>query len=103
NSHGWVVASESCALEHLGLELEREIRPGEVLQIDSTGVRSFFPVAPARKGAACTFEFTYFARPDSRFMGELIYPVREELGAQLAREHPVETDLVIGVPDSAIP
>jgi amidophosphoribosyltransferase len=103
NGSGWVVASESCALEHLGLELEREVQPGEVVQIDANGIRSFFPVAPARKRAACTFEFTYFARPDSRFMNELIYPVREELGAQLAREHPVAADLVIGVPDSAIP
>lgn len=103
NGSGWVAASESCALEHLGLELEREVRPGEVVQIDASGIRSFFPVAPARKGGACTFEYTYFARPDSRFMGELIYPVREELGASLAREHPVDADLVIGVPDSAIP
>ena len=100
---GWVVASESCALEHLGIEMEREVQPGEVIQIDADGMRSFFPVAPAPKGAACTFEFTYFSRPDSRFMGKLIYPVREELGARLAREHPVEADLVIGVPDSAIP
>jgi len=100
---GWVVASESCALEHLGVTLEREVQPGEVIQIDASGMRSFFPVAPARKRAACTFEFTYFARPDSRFMGRLIYPVREELGAQLAREHPVPADIVIGVPDSAIP
>jgi amidophosphoribosyltransferase len=103
NNHGWVVASESCALEHLGLEMDREVRPGEVVQIDADGIRSFFPVAPARKGAACTFEFTYFARPDSRFMGQLIYPVREELGAQLAREYPVDADIVIGVPDSATP
>jgi amidophosphoribosyltransferase len=100
---GYVVASESCALEHLGLDTEREVAPGEVVQIDGSGIRSFFPVAPARKRAACTFEYTYFARPDSRFMGQLIYPVREELGATLAREHPVDADLVIGVPDSAIP
>jgi amidophosphoribosyltransferase len=103
NGSGWVVASESCALEHLGLEMEREVQPGEVVQIDASGMRSFFPVALPARGAACTFEFTYFARPDSRFMGKLIYPVREELGAQLAREHPVDADLVIGVPDSAIP
>ena len=103
NGHGWVVASESCALEHLGLDMEREVRPGEVIQIDANGIRSFFPVAPARKGAACTFEYTYFSRPDSRFNGELIYPVREELGATLAREYPVEADIVIGVPDSATP
>lgn len=103
NGHGWVVASESCALEHLGIEMEREVLPGEVVQFDADGMRSFFP-APARsKGGACTFEFTYFARPDSRFMGKLVYPVREELGAQLAREHPVDADIVIGVPDSAIP
>lgn len=103
NGHGWVVASETCALDHLGLDLEREVQPGEVVQIDASGMRSFFPVAPPQKRAACTFEYTYFARPDSRFMGELIYPVREELGAQLAREHPVAADIVIGVPDSATP
>jgi amidophosphoribosyltransferase len=103
NGTGWVVASESCALEHLGLELEREVKPGEVIQIDASGIRSYFPAPPAFKGAACTFEYTYFARPDSTFMGELIYPVREELGAQLAREHPIEADVVIGVPDSATP
>ncbi len=101
--NGWVVASESCALEHLGITMEREVEPGEVIQIDATGIRSFFPVAPAARRAACTLEFIYFARPDSRFLGQLIYPVREEMGAQLAREHPVEADIVIGVPDSAIP
>lgn len=101
--NGWVVASESCALDNLGATLEREVEPGEVIQIDATGMRSFFPVAPAKKRASCTFEFTYFARPDSRFMGQLIYPVREELGAQLAREHPVDADIVIGVPETAPP
>ncbi len=100
---GWVVASESCALEHLGVPMEREIRPGEVVVIDADGPASFFPVAPARKRALCTFEFTYFARPDSRIGGQLVYPAREEMGATLAREHPVEADIVIGVPDSATP
>jgi len=100
---GWVVASESCALEHLGIEREREVNPGEVIQIDASGTRSFYPVAPARKQAACTFEYIYFARPDSRLSGQLVYPIREEMGAQLAREHPVDADIVIGVPDSAIP
>jgi amidophosphoribosyltransferase len=79
------------------------VRPGEVVQIDATGIRSFFPVQPAPKRAACTFEYIYFARPDSRLAGRLIYPIREEMGAQLAREHPVDADIVIGVPDSAIP
>ena len=100
---GWVVASESCALEHLGVPMEREIQPGEVVVIDEHGPASFFPVAPARKRAICTFEYTYFARPDSRIGGQLIYPAREEMGATLAREHPVEADIVIGVPDSATP
>ncbi|KAA0238608.1 MAG: amidophosphoribosyltransferase [Dehalococcoidia bacterium] len=100
---GWVVASESCALEHLGIELERDVEPGEVVQIDASGMRSFFPVQPARKLAGCTFEYIYFARPDSRLAGKLVYPTREEMGAQLAREYPVEADIVIGVPLSAIP
>jgi amidophosphoribosyltransferase len=101
--NGWVVASESCALEHLGVTMEREVQPGEVVQIDAHGHAGFFPVAPARKRALCTFEYTYFARPDSRIGGQLVYPAREEMGAQLAREHHVDADLVIGVPDSAIP
>jgi amidophosphoribosyltransferase len=100
---GWVIASESCALEHLGMEMDREVQPGEVVMVDAAGRSSFFPVAPARKRAICTFEYTYFARPDSRIGGQLIYPAREAMGAQLAREYPVEADLVIGVPDSAIP
>jgi len=100
---GWVVASESCALEHLGVPMEREVQPGEVIVFDEHGPASFFPVAPARKRAICTFEYTYFARPDSRIGGQLIYPAREEMGATLAREHPVEADIVIGVPDSATP
>jgi amidophosphoribosyltransferase len=89
NDHGWVVASESCALEHLGVQFEREVQPGEVVQIDASGIRSFFPVVPMTKRAACTFEYVYFARLDSRLGGRLLYPVREAMGAQLAREHPV--------------
>jgi amidophosphoribosyltransferase len=100
---GWVVASESCALEHLGLSLEREVQPGEVIQNSALGLKSFFPVPPARKRAICTFEYTYFARPDSTLGGQLVYRSREAMGAQLAREHPVQADIVIGVPDSATP
>jgi amidophosphoribosyltransferase len=100
---GWVIASESCALEHLGVALEREVQPGEVVQIDASGIRSFFPVEPLARQAACTFEYVYFARPDSRLKGDLVYPIREQMGLELAREHPVEADIVIGVPDSAIP
>lgn len=101
NGTGWIVASESCALEHLGVEMEREVAPGEVVQIDASGIRSFFPVAPARKQAACTFEYLYFARPDSKLAGRLLYTAREEMGAALANEYPVDADVVIGVPDSA--
>ncbi len=103
--HGWAVASESCALEHLGLHMDREIEPGEVIVIENgaESPQSFFPVAPARKRAICTFEYTYFARPDSVLGGQLVYRTREEMGAQLAREHAVDADIVIGVPDSATP
>ncbi len=102
-TNGWAIASESCALEHLGLSLEREVAPGEVVKIDRFGHTSFFPGMPARKRAHCTFEYTYFARPDSTLGGQLVYRSREEMGAQLAREHPVDADIVIGVPDSATP
>jgi amidophosphoribosyltransferase len=100
---GRVIASESCALEHLGIAVEREVRPGEVVQMDASGTRSFFPVAPAKKQALCTFEYVYFARPDSRIEDRLIYPVRERMGEELALEHHVDADIVIGVPDSATP
>ena len=101
--NGWVVASESCALEHLGVPFVRDVEPGEVIQIDSAGLRSFKPVAVPNREAACTFEYTYFARPDSRINGTLVYSARERMGAVLAREHPVDADIVIGVPDSATP
>lgn len=102
--NGWVVASESCALDHLGLTMERELEPGEAVKIDASGVTSAFPLAGStHKRALCTFEYTYFARPDSILGGQLIYSTREEMGARLAREHPVDADIVIGVPDSSIP
>ncbi|HUZ78611.1 MAG TPA: amidophosphoribosyltransferase [Chloroflexota bacterium] len=97
---GWVVASESCALETIGAEYMREIEPGELVTIDATGVHSRRPVAP-RPHALCVFEYIYFARPDSVIEGRSVYEARYEMGRQLAREHPVAADLVIGVPDSA--
>ena len=96
---GWVVASESCALDHLGAELVREVEPGEVLRITEDGVQSFSVAAP--NPAFCIFEYIYFARPDSVINEKLVYPVRMRLGAELAREHPADADIVIGVPDSA--
>jgi amidophosphoribosyltransferase len=96
---GWVVASETCAFDHLGATFVREVEPGEVIRITCEGVESF--QAAERKDAFCIFEYIYFARPDSVIGGKLIYPVRMSLGAQLAREHPADADMVIGVPDSA--
>lgn len=95
---GWVVASETCAFDHLGAIFIREIEPGEAVRITEEGVQSFR--AAARKDAFCIFEYIYFARPDSVIGGKLIYPVRMAVGAQLAREHPADADIVIGVPDS---
>jgi amidophosphoribosyltransferase len=96
---GFVVASESCALDHIGAKLIREIEPGEIMRISQNGVESFRE--PIRKRALCIFEFIYFARPDSIMNGQLIYPTRQEMGAQLSIEHPVTADSVMGVPDSA--
>jgi len=97
---GWVIASESCALDHLGAHLLREIQPGEVVEIDADGVKSY-QVDESKKKALCIFEFIYFARPDSVIDSRRLYLARQEMGAQLSREHPVEADMVIGIPDSA--
>jgi len=97
---GWVIASETCALAHIGASFLREIDPGEVVVINSEGVSSFTGRKSQRK-ALCIFEYIYFARPDSVINGRLLYLAREKMGERLAREHPVDADLVIGVPDSA--
>ncbi len=97
---GYVLASETCALDHLGATFVREVEPGEVVRIDASGITSWQPVEPMRR-ALCLFEYIYFARPDSRMRGELLYEARMRMGAQLSREHPVDADVVIGVPDSA--
>jgi len=98
--NGWVLASESCALDHLGTMLYREVEPGEIVVIDANGVSSFEGVKP-EKNALCVFEYIYFARPDSVIGGRLLYRAREAMGRKLAREYPVDADVVIGVPDSA--
>ncbi|MSQ06498.1 MAG: amidophosphoribosyltransferase [Dehalococcoidia bacterium] len=98
---GWVIASESCALEHLGATYMREVEPGEVLVIENGSLRSAVHTSGGRRRALCVFELIYFARPDSIMDGGQIHSVRQALGAQLAREHPVDADLVIGVPDSS--
>jgi len=95
----WVVASETCALDLIGARFVREVQAGEVLVVDGQGLRSLWPF-PAARPARCIFEFIYFARPDSRVFGEEVYAVRRRLGAELAREHPAEADLVMPIPDS---
>ncbi|RLT28089.1 MAG: amidophosphoribosyltransferase [Chloroflexi bacterium] len=97
---GWVLASETCALDQLGATFVREIEPGELVRIDENGITSTTPVEPMRR-ALCLLEYIYFARPDSRMRGELLYESRMRMGAQLSQEHPVEADIVIGIPDSA--
>ena len=98
---GWVLASESCALDHVGASYVRDIEPGEAVLIDDAGLRTV--KAPNRNGrrANCVFENIYFSRPDSVLGGRLVYSDRMRMGAELAREHPVDADMVIGVPDSA--
>lgn len=95
---GWMVASETCALDQAGAVFEREIEPGELLIIDAEGVRSKRFAEP--KPAHCMFEHVYFARPDSMIFGDYVHQIRLKLGEKLAQEHPVKADVVIGVPDS---
>ena len=97
-----VVASESCALDLIEAKFIREIEPGEVVIIDKNGMTSHFPLKKAEP-SPCIFEFVYFARPDSCIFGKNVYMVRKELGRQLAREHKVDADIVIPVPDSGFP
>ncbi|MDY6892453.1 MAG: amidophosphoribosyltransferase [Chloroflexota bacterium] len=97
---GWVLASESCALDHLGALFLREIEPGEVVFINKSGLNSA-QVISGKKKALCIFEFIYFARPDSVIRDRCLYLTRQAMGVQLALENPVDADLVIGIPDSA--
>ena len=97
---GWVVASETCALDHLGARFVREVQPGEIVTIDEKGMRSLQAVE-SRREALCIFEYIYFARPDSIIRGERVYPIRMAMGRELAREHAVDADIVIGVSASA--
>jgi len=100
---GHVVASESCALDLIDAEFVREIEPGEVVVIEKDGtLTSHFPFKKVTP-TPCIFEFVYFARPDSTIFGKNVYAVRKEQGRQLAREHKVEADIVIPIPDSGVP
>lgn len=97
---GYVLASETCAIDLIGAEFVRDVEPGEIVIIDSGGVRSLKPYVELERKALCIFEFVYFARPDSNLHGQNVSRARVRMGRELARLHPVEADLVIPVPDS---
>jgi amidophosphoribosyltransferase len=98
---GWVVASESAALDIVGASFVREVEPGELIVIDENGLRSMIFAKPKRAG--CVFEYVYLARPDTSINGRNVYDARVDMGRALAREYPVEADLVIPTPDSGTP
>jgi amidophosphoribosyltransferase len=98
---GLVVASETCALATIGATFVREIKPGEIVRLDENGLTAWQGVEAAEKPSLCIFEYIYFARPDSVLEGRSVHRVRRRLGELLSQEHPVEADMVIGVPDSA--
>jgi amidophosphoribosyltransferase len=98
---GWVVASETAGLDIVGARFVREIEPGELIAIDGGGVRSERFAEPRPKG--CLFEYVYLARPDTTIAGRSVQATRVEVGRRLAREHPVEADLVIPTPESGTP
>lgn len=99
---GWVLSSETCALDIIGAEFIREIEAGEMVVITDKGVESHFPFRPA-KSRFCIFEHVYFSRPDSQLGGRSVYETRENIGRELAKEAPVDADLVCPVPDSGTP
>ena len=98
----YVVASESCSLDAVGAKLIREVKPGEIIVFDKEGTRSIETHCGKAKKAMCIFEYIYFARPDSVIENKSVHQARLNAGVCLALEHPVEADVVIGVPDSGI-
>jgi amidophosphoribosyltransferase len=98
----WVLASETCALDTVGATFVRDVEHGEVIVIDHEGLRSIKPF-PVKAARPCLFEYVYFSRPDSFVNGKSVYEVRKRMGRGLAREHAVEADVVVPVPDSGVP
>ncbi|HVW40664.1 MAG TPA: amidophosphoribosyltransferase [Amycolatopsis sp.] len=98
---GWVIASETAALDIIGASFVREVEPGELIAIDADGLRSSRFAAPEPKG--CIFEYVYLARPDTTIAGRSVHATRVDIGKRLAQENPVEADLVIPVPESGTP
>ncbi|HEX2039093.1 MAG TPA: amidophosphoribosyltransferase [Acidimicrobiales bacterium] len=101
---GWVLASETPALDVIGAHFVREIDPGEMIVVDAAGTRSLHPFPSERlRPKLCIFEFVYFARPDSKLYGKEVHGARRRMGELLAEQAPVEADMVMGVPDSGVP
>lgn len=98
----WILASETCALDIIGARYVRDLKPGEMVVVTTKGIESHFPFEP-EKSRFCIFEYVYFARPDSSVEGRNVYQVRKNIGVELARESPVDADLVVPVPDSGTP
>jgi amidophosphoribosyltransferase len=98
----WILASETCALDIIGAEFERDIEPGEIVIIGAGGVRSVMPFEH-RDTRFCVFEHIYFARPDSVVEGNSVYEARKRIGRELARESHIDADIVVPVPDSGVP
>jgi amidophosphoribosyltransferase len=101
-AEAWILASETCALDIIGAEFERDVEPGEIVIIGASGLRSLMPFEH-REGRFCVFEHIYFARPDSIVEGTSVYEARKRIGAELARESHVDADIVVPVPDSGVP
>lgn len=101
SENGYCFASETCAFDIIGADYVRDIEPGEMVIVDQKGIRAV-AYAQHTKHAVCSFEYIYFARPDSNINGINVHQARRQLGIQLATEHPADADLVLGVPDSSI-
>ena len=99
---GWVLASETCALDIVGAEFVRDVEPGEIVVINAQGIHSIKPFGPC-KPRFCVFEYIYFARPDSVMEGTAVYDARKRIGRELARESAAAADVVVPVPDSGVP
>jgi len=97
-----IISSETCALDIIGADFVRDVEPGELIIIDDQGLRSIKPFAKVPR-RFCIFEYIYFARPDSTIEGRNVYAVRKRIGMELARENPVNADIVVPVPDSGVP
>lgn len=102
-NNSYILSSETCAFDGLGAEFVRDVEPGEIVVINDDGIKSIKTHCGKEKSRMCIFEYIYFARPDSYIEGVNVYEARKEAGRQLARQHAVEGDVVIGVPDSGIP